>query len=643
MTQNITDYTFSQTLSGDYKISYNEETNEEICLLKEKGLYRFSYKSSTNQIYYELKLDKRCSLLNNSNQLLFSTENTTALFLQYLSRFNIFETIVLDPNFKLDKISVPQTKLIQGKERCEAAALFLAEDNREITIIALGMDIKYWTLLNKNKNLNQILFLIQDENSKDIIGKIESIEVKPIPDDFYNFLKYTSDLSLRLVFHFLTTDEGVKDLSYISVLASYSDERRKVLPAALINKVSDDFIKELLENKYFLEGIRKVYFWDDSFFSYYIDVFEDNTKVQDNIYSDTVRLFKLGFNPSIEQWQNILTGIINSARRYYCKIEEKWLIEYITFLLEYVPEEVFYMDIAPTSKTTLLMKAVESLWCYPAVFKVFLEKSDNIFATNYEGASVKDIVQTKEILDILKEYSPIPKEEIDSLEEKRLIFNDENISQVIKEDLTPDEFSEYFFLFIKRELDEGNLTLVDPKVLCLLNKCNPKATDEFGRTILMKLLECEGYYPDVYNQIITLGTDINAVTNDGYSTLDYLMIFNPDCIDKKIAYLMNLDKVGTKNVFHSSVKNFASSEAWEALDDVNKELLFEEDDKGNTPFINAIKLRNIPAIDHLIALGGYREEDTQKVKSIISKIDNPIAKERVLKHLPYQLLKCNEF
>ena len=76
-------------------------------------------------------------------------------------------------------------------------------------------------------------------------------------------------------------------------------------------------------------------------------------------------------------------------------------------------------------------------------------------------------------------------------------------------------------------------------ISALLGIIRPAARDNgSGNTPLMSIIIQEGIFPELYDQILSIGVDINAVDRNGETALQ-LVILSPECTAAKIRYLID--------------------------------------------------------------------------------------------------------
>ncbi len=292
----------------------------------------------------------------------------------------------------------------------------------------------------------------------------------------------------------------------------------------------------------------------------------------------------------------------------------------------YIPSEVFKMRDADGD--TLLIIAARELEDLPALFKMILDRTPNIDAINEDGCTALHYISDYRRWDALVKAGadisikdnegniPSPKFCMDHLEE------------FLQQPDKDKEFaSRLLFNVIDASYSSSLIYENEDAIMQLINIINPdtrKADD--GYTPLMEILIQEGYFPEIYDRMIDVGVDINAVNKAGYSTLD-IVVLSPECTIAKIRYLLSKGADGSHRSTHGTAATLAAglfhikSTEWNALWTIQDKSIFTyHTDRIMSPIMVALYYQNMDAVRFLFSHNAIPDDEKYIIKERIMTI-----------------------
>ena len=279
-----------------------------------------------------------------------------------------------------------------------------------------------------------------------------------------------------------------------------------------------------------------------------------------NISNDDEFMFMMNFI-SMAESNDHLTPIDDSHNPSYYKRLDKIRCEQFAEISPYINDVVFEMR--DSGGDSLLIHAAKRLENLPKLFKMILSRSSNIDARNEDGCIALHYVTDLERWNALIEAGADADTENNDSEKPELRVNKESIEEL----LSLDEYSDSVRILAAKML----FCLIDDcyaveetykdmdYVMKLLDIIKPDVRDEWTKyTPLMAIIVQEGFFPEIYDKMLSIGIDINAETG-GENALR-LAVLSPECTAAKIRYLIEHGADGSALVpWRGTVANIAAA------------------------------------------------------------------------------------
>ena len=340
------------------------------------------------------------------------------------------------------------------------------------------------------------------------------------------------------------------------------------------------------------------------------------------------------------QSNDSLTPIDDSHGSSYWKRLDKVRCEQFDTMSPYIPDEVFSMRYKDGE--TLLILVAKHFDNLPKLFKKILARTKDIDALDEEGCSalhyIGDLERWDALVaagadtDIKDREGKIPKLNFDRIELSKL--------------LSKSEYSETDLVYAERMLfaliDDSYTSMAtyenEDMILSLLDVVRPEAKSWKGGTFLMEMIVQEGYFPEIYDKMLAIGVDINAVDNSGNNTLR-VAVLSPECTLAKIRYLIEHGADESPNRYRGTVATIAAglfhieSQEWNALWELSDKSIFTyHNDDVMSPIMVALHYLNMEAIRFLFCHDAVPVDEIEKIKDKIGRIKSKTTKVEVLEY-----------
>ena len=315
---------------------------------------------------------------------------------------------------------------------------------------------------------------------------------------------------------------------------------------------------------------------------------------------------------------------------YYMRLDEIRCMQF-RYISPYIADSVFYMRDA--CGNSLLHIAARELEYFPRFFSMILERSAEVInAKNEDGfvplhyitdsARWDAIIAAGADTGIRDPGGSIPKlhvrkEAVDELLSKRnpaesdRILAERMLFHILDDCYGADKTYEYM-----------------DRIMRLLDIISAEARQEdTGYTPLMAIIIQEGYFPEIYDKMLSIGININARCDDGNNALR-LAVLSPECTAAKIRYLIDHGAdASVCTLLRGTIANIAASlfhirsEEWNAMWLYEDKSIFTySDERTESPLMIAIRHQNMDAISFLMSHGAALHENKAELLDRIRKL-----------------------
>lgn len=332
---------------------------------------------------------------------------------------------------------------------------------------------------------------------------------------------------------------------------------------------------------------------------------------------------------SMAQSNDHLTPIDDSHGPTYFQRLDKIRCEQFREMSPYIPDDVFL--IRDADGDTLLIWAAQRLDELPGLFKLILERTPNIDAINEEGKTALHYVSDLECWDALIAAGADADIKDNDGEIPSLGFDKDKLEKLLRKDEFSDSdrsFAERMLFSILENCYSADRTYEAMDMIsALLGIIRPAARDNgSGNTPLMSIIIQEGFFPELYDQILSIGVDINAVDRNGETALQ-LVILSPECTAAKIRYLIDHGADPSGKSYRGSIASMAAglfhigSVEWNAMwAAADKSIFIYRTDKAMSPLMIALRYQNMEAIRFLFTHDAVLEDELDMIAEAIRKI-----------------------
>ena len=360
-----------------------------------------------------------------------------------------------------------------------------------------------------------------------------------------------------------------------------------------------------------------------------------------NISNDDEFMFMMNFI-SMAQSNDHLTSIDDSHNPSYFKRLDRIRCEQFAEISPYINDVVFEMR--DMDGSTLLIHAAQRLDDLPKLFKMILGRSPNVDAKDEDGCTALHYVTDLERWNALIEAGADTDTENNDGEKPELNLKKEAIEEL----LSLDKYS------------DSDRTLAAKMLFCLIGDCyaaeetyknmdtvmklldiiKPDVRDEWTKyTPLMAIIVQEGYFPEIYDKMLSIGVDINAEVG-GENALR-LAVLSPECTAAKIRYLIGHGADGSALVpWRGTVASIAAalfhfeSIEWNALWEYPDKTIFtythKAETKGDTdvdsPLMIALEYQNMEAVRFLISHDAIVPSELASIEDVIQRMKSRTVK-----------------
>lgn len=336
-----------------------------------------------------------------------------------------------------------------------------------------------------------------------------------------------------------------------------------------------------------------------------------------------------------------LTPIDDSHNPSYFQRLDRIRCEQFEEMSPYLPDEIFLLRY--TDGSTLLTIAARRLENLPKLFKLILDRSPNVDAVDEEGCTALHYVGELEKWDALiaagartdikDKEGRIPARGFDRDELQKLLDKKEYSD-------TDREYAErMLFSVIDDSYNADEVYKHEDIIMSLLDIIRPTAKRNWdGYTPLMAIIVQPGYFPEIYDKMLSIGIDINAMDNGGNNTL-YVSVLSPECTTAKIRYLINHGANGEGNNYKGSVATIAAglfhieSPEWNALWELcDKSIFTYKNEEANSPIVVALYYQNMDAVRFLFNHDAVPEDEIDEVNETIMGIRSKTIRTEALEY-----------
>lgn len=360
-----------------------------------------------------------------------------------------------------------------------------------------------------------------------------------------------------------------------------------------------------------------------------------------NISNDDEFMLMMNFI-SMAESNDHLTPIDDSHNPSYYKRLDKIRCEQFAEISPYINDVVFEMR--DMSGDSLLIHAAKRIENLPKLFKMILSRSSNIDARNEDGCTALHYVADLERWNALIEAGADTDIKNNDGEKPELNLKKGSIEEL----LSLDEYSEsdrilaakmLFCLIDDCYASEETYKNMD-YVMKLLDIIKPDARDEWTKyTPLMAIIVQEGYFPEIYDKMLSIGIDINTETG-GENALR-LAVLSPECTAAKIRYLIGHGADGSALVpWIGTVANIAAalfhieSLEWNALWEYPDKTIFtythkaesKRDADVDSPLMIALEYQNMEAVRFLVSHDAIVSDELDRIKDVIQRMKSRTVK-----------------
>ena len=321
-----------------------------------------------------------------------------------------------------------------------------------------------------------------------------------------------------------------------------------------------------------------------------------------------------------------LTPIDDSHSPSYFQRLDKIRCEQLQTMLPYIPENVFSMRDADGK--TLLIIAAENLDSFSGLFRMILHHTPDVNVIDEDGRSALHYAGDLEKWDALVAVGADMN--IKDVEGKlpSLDFDNEELDKLLarKEYTDSDRaYAERMLFLLLNDCYSAEIIYEKKElIMSLLEIIRPTAMRTWdGYTPLMDIMVQEGYFPDIYDKMLSIGIDINAQDSSGNNALR-IAVLSPECTTAKIRYLIEHGADETPHKYMGTVATIAAglfhikSTEWEALWELSDKSLFTyHDDEAESPIMVALRYQNMEAVRFLF---NHDTVPTEELKMIEERI-----------------------
>ena len=336
-----------------------------------------------------------------------------------------------------------------------------------------------------------------------------------------------------------------------------------------------------------------------------------------------------------------LTPIDDSHNPSYFQRLDKIRCEQFEEMSPYLPDEIFLLRY--TDGSTLLTIAAQRLDSLPKLFKLILDRSPNVDAVDEEGCTALHYVGDLERWDAL--IAAGAKTDIKDKEGRipAIGFDRDELQKLLDKKEYSDTDREYaermLFSVIDDSYDADEVYKHEDIILALLDIVRPTAKRDWdGYTPLMAIIVQPGYFPEIYDKMLGIGIDINAMDNGGNNTL-YVAVFSPECTTAKIRYLIKHGANGEGHNYKGSVATVAAglfhieSPDWNALWELcDKSIFTYKNEEANSPIMVALYYQNMDAVRFLFNHDAVPEDEVDDVNEMITGIRSKTIRTEALEY-----------
>ena len=312
--------------------------------------------------------------------------------------------------------------------------------------------------------------------------------------------------------------------------------------------------------------------------------------------------------------------------------------EQFDIMSPYIPDEVFSMR--DSEGSSLLILAAKHLDNLPKLFKRILSRTSDIEALDEEGRSALHYIGDLERWDALVAAGADTDIKDKEGEFPKLSFDRSELSKLISKSEYSDtdlDYAERMLFYVIEDSYSAEATYRNKDViLSLLDIVRPDAKSWCGGTFLMEMIVQEGYFPEIYDKMLEVGIDINAVDRSGNNTLRVALL-SPECTLAKIRYLIQHGADESPSRYMGTVATIAAglfhikSPEWSALWELSDKSIFTyHNDKVMSPIMVALHYLNIDAIRFLLNHDAVPSDEIEKIGEKIDKIKSKVTKTEVL-------------
>lgn len=343
---------------------------------------------------------------------------------------------------------------------------------------------------------------------------------------------------------------------------------------------------------------------------------------------------------SFAQSNGCLTPIDDSHGSSYWQRLDRIRCEQFDTISPYIPDEVFSMR--DSEGSSLLISAAQHLGNLPKLFKKILSRTKDVDALDEDGCSalhyIGDLERWDALVaagadtDIKDREGKIPKLNFDMAELTKLLSKTEYSE-------SDRDYAERMLFYVIDDSYSSEATYQHKDIiLSLLDVVRPEARTWKGGTFLMEMIVQEGYFPEIYDKMLAIGVDINAVDNSGNNTLR-IAVLSPECTLAKIRYLIGHGVDETPDMYKGTVATIAAglfhikSPEWNALWELSDKSIFTyHNEEVMSPIMVALHYMNMDAIRFLFSHDAVPSDEIVKIEEKVGKIKSKTTKIEVLKN-----------
>ena len=344
---------------------------------------------------------------------------------------------------------------------------------------------------------------------------------------------------------------------------------------------------------------------------------------------EDIRSFAANFIRFAER-NDHLTPIDDSHSPSYFQRLDRIRCEQMETMLPYIPDSVFSMRDA--DGMTLLIIAAKVLNNMPQLFKLILRHTPDVNIIDESGSTALHYISDLECWDALVAAGADINIKDNDGSIPSLSFDDASLQKLLAKTEYADSDREYAERMLFSILDNcySAETVYENEILIfsLLDIIKPTAKRKWdGYTPLMSLIIQEGYFPDIYDKMLSIGIDINAEDNSGNNTLR-IAVLSPECTTAKIRYLIEHGADETPKQYTGSIATIAAglfhikSQEWNALWELSDKNIFSYHKKGEleTPIMVALRYQNMEAVRFLFNHNAVPNDELGEIQERINRI-----------------------